>query len=221
MRSFEVARLLGLAIWLGAAACGSVSGQVDGSGSGGQAGAGTDAGGGASGTAAASGTSGAAGAAGASGTITFELVLPAGKPFCDQWSMCALAAPSHLEILTAAGQALTLAAPLCADRCGSPCQITACPPLACVAAFGTVLTGAEAPWDGTTYTDGTCPSTGNSCTARTHAPAGSYVARMCATPGTLNPPDGGLAQCAATGPVECVDVPFTYPGPSPVVAHLP
>lgn len=54
------------------------------------------------------------------------------------------------------------------------------------------------------------------------APAGRYVAKMCATPGNLKTADGGFpSTCTATGPIECVDVPFDFPGPSPVVGTLP
>ena len=69
------------------------------------------------------------------------------------------------------------------------------------------------------------PSTcGNhvSCLEAAFAPAGHYVARMCATPGDLRTADGGFEPtCTATGPIECVDVPFDFPGPSPVVGTLP
>ena len=54
------------------------------------------------------------------------------------------------------------------------------------------------------------------------APAGHYVARMCATPGTITTADGGFpSKCTATGAVECVDVPFDFPGSSPIIGTLP
>jgi hypothetical protein len=79
----------------------------------------------------------------------------------------------------------------------------------------------DVPWDGATHSTSTC---GNnvSCYQPGFAPAGHYVARMCATPGNLTPADGSVrSTCTATGPVECVDVPFDFPGPSPVVGTLP
>jgi hypothetical protein len=53
-------------------------------------------------------------------------------------------------------------------------------------------------------------------------PAGHYVAKMCATPGKLATADGGFpSTCTATGPIECIGVPFDFPGPSPIVGTLP
>jgi hypothetical protein len=63
---------------------------------------------------------------------------------------------------------------------------------------------------------------GNSCYQPNHVAPGRYVARMCATPGTLSPPDAGFqSTCTASGPAQCADVPFDYPGPTPVVGKLP
>jgi hypothetical protein len=40
--------------------------------------------------------------------------------------------------------------------------------------------------------------------------------------GTLSPPDAGFqSTCTASGPAQCVDVPFDYPGPTPVGGNLP
>ena len=52
--------------------------------------------------------------------------------------------------------------------------------------------------------------------------AGQHVARMCATPGTLGQDaDTGLAACTASGPEECVEVPFMIPSSTVVEASLP
>ena len=83
------------------------------------------------------------------------------------------------------------------------------------------VTTAELSWDGSIYPTSTC---GNnvSCYQPGFAPAGHYVAKMCATPGTLKTAANGITStCTATGPVECVDVPFDFPGASPVVGTLP
>ncbi len=50
---------------------------------------------------------------------------------------------------------------------------------------------------------------------------GTYVARFCATPGTLGTSDGGPPVCTPTGPQECVEVPFAFPSSQPVVITLP
>lgn len=76
-------------------------------------------------------------------------------------------------------------------------------------------------WDGLSYTGSTCGN-GMGCYQPGFAPAGHYVARMCATPGNLTTADGGFpTTCGATGLIECVDVPFDFPGASPVVGTLP
>ena len=75
-------------------------------------------------------------------------------------------------------------------------------------------------WDGSSYATSTC---GNkmTCYQPIIAPAGHYVAKMCATPGNITTVDGGFpTTCTATGPDECIDVPFDFPGPSPVVGTL-
>jgi hypothetical protein len=155
---------------------------------------------------------------GVSDTITLQLVLPARESFCDQTMGCNGAAP-HFTILEN-GQPLTIATPPCPTICSATCKAELCP-LLCVAPHGVAVTAPELKWDGTFYKTSTCGQ-GTSCYAPGHAPAGKYVARMCATPGTSSTPDGGfVSACTATGPAACVDVPFEYPGPTPVVGHLP
>jgi hypothetical protein len=60
-----------------------------------------------------------------------------------------------------------------------------------------------------------------SCTRSRFAPAGNYVARFCATPGTLGTSDGGAPVCTATGPEECVEAEFVFPSSRPVIITLP
>jgi hypothetical protein len=57
--------------------------------------------------------------------------------------------------------------------------------------------------------------------ATTIAPVGTYVARFCATPGTLGTSDGGAQSCAVTGAQECVEVQFDFPSSQPVLVALP
>jgi len=82
------------------------------------------------------------------------------------------------------------------------------------------VTGPTMQWDGTIYPVSSC-GMGTTCYDQLHAAPGHYVVRMCATPGTLSSPDAGFqSTCTASGPIQCVDVPFDYPGTSPVVGHL-
>jgi hypothetical protein len=167
-----------------------------------------------------SGGSGVAGMGGSTGgppgSVTLRLVIPAGRSFCDQTTGCD--GPWHIDILNAAGQALGLAIPFCSTICSTACVPQACPGLGC-AGHGVAVKTTDFPWDGSSYGTSTC---GNNltCYLPGFAPPGHYVARMCATPGNLT--DGPfITTCTTTGPVECVDVPFDFPGPSPVVGTLP
>jgi hypothetical protein len=150
--------------------------------------------------------------------VTLRLTVPANKSFCEQSSGCN-GPPSHFTIL-ADGKPVAISTPPCPTICSATCQSLACP-LSCIAPHGSVVSGAEVKWDGTVYPMSTCGQ-GTSCYAPMHLPAGKYVARMCATPGALDPPDGGFnSTCVASGPAVCVDVPFELPSTSPVVGHLP
>jgi hypothetical protein len=151
-------------------------------------------------------------------SVTLQLTVPTNKSFCEQSTGCN-GPPSHFTIL-ADGKPVAVSTPPCPTLCSGTCQPLACP-LLCVAPHGSAVTTAELKWDGTVYAMSTCGQ-GTSCYAPMHLPAGKYVARMCATPGSLNPPDGGFnSTCVASGPAECVDVPFEFPSSSPVVGHLP
>jgi hypothetical protein len=84
-----------------------------------------------------------------------------------------------------------------------------------------MFTGAQLDWDGSSYTASTCGANVG-CYEKTQVPAGHYIARMCGTPGKVDNADAGFqASCVASGPLACVDVPFDYPGPTPVVGNLP
>jgi hypothetical protein len=154
-----------------------------------------------------------------SSTITLKVSVPADRPYCDQTSGCT--APTHFQILTADGKALAFSQPTCTVSCSSTCQAAICPLGICLAPHGTMFTGTSMDWDGSYYTMSTC---GNDigCYQKNQAPQGKYIARMCGTPGKLDNPDGGFqANCVASGAQVCVDVPFVYPGPTPVVGKLP
>jgi hypothetical protein len=151
------------------------------------------------------------------GTVTLKLVLPAAKTFCDQSSTCATDA--HITVLDSSGQPVPSGIPFCSTLCSSACMPSPCPGFACIAQGFPVVTK-EYPWDGSAFATSTCGAK-MTCYQPGFVPAGHYVARMCATPGTLSS-DGGLPQtCTATGPLECVDVPFEFPSATPVVGQLP
>jgi hypothetical protein len=163
----------------------------------------------------------------ASTTIDFQFKLPANTSYCDQTMGCT--SPTHFTIMTTQNSmmtpqdyALPISTPICATSCSS-CQPMLCPAIACIAPHGVDITAVppELQWNGTYYQSSICGA-GNACYASLTASAGHYIARMCATPGTLSPPDAGFqSTCTASGPAQCVDVPFDYPGPTPVVGKLP
>jgi hypothetical protein len=155
---------------------------------------------------------------GSPGSVTLRLVIPMSQSFCDQSSTCG--GSSHITILNSAGQAVGISVPWCSTICSTVCKPSPCPAIACISE-GMVVKTTELPWDGSSYTTSTC---GNqmSCYQPGFAPPGHYVAKMCATPGKVTTADGGFpSTCTATGPIECVDVPFDFPGPTPVVGTLP
>jgi hypothetical protein len=124
----------------------------------------------------------------------------------------------HITILDGAGQMVVTDIPSCSRTC-STCAPTVCPPIFCAAQAPPAQE--ELTWDGRSAAPSTC---GNDllCYAPAFVPAGRYVARMCATPGTLTPTAGGPpTACTATAPEECADVPFDLPGPSPIVGAVP
>jgi hypothetical protein len=155
---------------------------------------------------------------GVSATITFELKLPTNASYCDETMGCS--SPTHFSILSPDGKELPLSTTICPTYCSS-CRPLLCPAIACVAPHGVAVTEPTFQWDGMIYPMSTC-GTGTACYDELHAASGHYVVRMCATPGTLSQPDGGLlSTCTATGATQCVDVPFDYPGTSTVVGQLP
>ena len=170
------------------------------------------------------------GGAGASspGTTTLRLTLPPTQSFCDENPSCTTT--QHLWILNPSGEALTLGGALCQVDCAS-CTPTPCIELsagACPAGnFGVAVSSYDYTWDGTYIESGGCDPNGASpgaavaCVSPQFASPGMYVARFCATPGTLSTPDGGFPTCTTTGAQECVEVGFAFPAPEPVVITLP
>ncbi len=131
--------------------------------------------------------------------------------------------------MTASGQALSLGSVGCSISCSS-CTGNLCPEVPVIACpvgnYGVAVTDYDVTWDGSYVESGACEPSGASaaisCLDAKVAPAGTYVARFCATPGILSTPDGGGFQsCTTTGPQECVEVRFELPSAQPVVITLP
>ena len=190
-------------------------------------GAGTGIGGATAGTGgsnggAGTGANGGSGGDGGLGTVTLQLVVPTATSFCDQTAMCGARGP-HITISTADGKDVPMIRPGCGVFCGAngTCDQQGCTPGPCAVSQGFAYTGETSNWDGTSVGTSICGA-GVVCTTFPHVADGNYVAHMCATPGTLSMSDGGFyPTCTATGPVECIDVPFTMPSATPVVGSLP
>lgn len=143
------------------------------------------------------------------GSIEFEMDVAPGASTIYCSGAGAGCAAGWLSILPPgdAGE-LTIDAP-CLTEC-SVCQPMTCPGLACAAPIPVTAAGEKRTWDGTFYTSGTCGS-GFTCTSPSCAPAGQYVARMCADAEQV--PDAAVGACLAATTPTCVDVDFDWPPP--------
>jgi len=151
------------------------------------------------------------------GTVTLRLQLTPGQSFCDAVDGCSY--PVHVFIGKEPGNWLTTGR---ASACGVDCSTCAaqpCPalaPIICAATTGVAVTDVEATWDGSYVQQSTCGGAAATCYSSRFVPGGRYVARLCATPGTL-----ADTTCTPTGPQECSDVTFDLPGPAVVEVPLP
>jgi len=147
-------------------------------------------------------------------SVTLRLVLPEDRPYCDR-----CAGRSHVTILDDTGRAIeTTGSPGCTTKC-STCTASSCPAIPCIPQALPVEN--DLTWDGMTTAPSICGA-GVACSVPALARAGSYVAHMCATPGTFTAADASFGgTCTATGPEACVDVPFTFPGAVVVTGRLP
>jgi hypothetical protein len=79
-------------------------------------------------------------------------------------------------------------------------------------------------WDGAFQEPGTCANS-LACHTLRYAPAGRYVASMCATPGRIitgvADETGNDQTCEPAGEIECVQLQFDFPSSQPVVGVLP
>jgi hypothetical protein len=160
------------------------------------------------------------------GMVSFRLLLPSTRSFCDQQPNCG-SFPDHISFATESGEFLPFRTwGFCEQDCSHP---SACPkiiPTPCIPPSGVAVTKVEGSWDGG-YLEWSKFSDGTSCYSSKYVLPGRYVAWLCVTPGTLSetasPLDGGAptTTCTATGPQECVQAPFNIPGPSPIEVALP
>ena len=195
---------LGLSLAVCAGACGSSgSGSASSGGAAGSSGAG-------------GGGGGSGGSAGSPGKVTLTFEVPSSKTYCQQGEC---GASSSIAIKDASGTVLLRSPGDCYTPCDT-CQALPCPGYACQPQ-GYAVKGESFEWDGTYWKSGTCGAS-SSCLAHQFATPGKYTAVMCATPGTLETSDATqVAQCVASGPAECVEVPFDFPTSQPVIGKLP
>lgn len=154
---------------------------------------------------------------GSPGTAELRLVVPAGGSYCDQRSPCD--PQGNISIQDEAGRPVPISLPYCPFTCNAICAPPPCLPIVCQP-VGSAFTGEQRIWDGQLFAMSTC-GMNTGCYQARHAPAGRYLAVMCATPGRLTGGDGGPASCQATGVRTCIEVPFDFPSAAPVIGHLP
>ncbi len=180
---------------------------------------GTGATGGGTGT---GGAIGAGGAAGSPGSVKFVLSAPPPGSYCDQIS-CQFGSVPHLSITRPDGSTVNITQTLCGTTDCDSCAPLLCPELAvlCPAPQGIPYTGGTWTWDGSYLAGATCGASHVACSDRTYAPAGRYVAHLCATPGSVVSQDAGLPACVSAGPPVCVQASFDFPGSGTVAITLP
>jgi hypothetical protein len=222
MTNFNIAFatfLATIAAFLGGCGGQESSGSTTNMGSTGGAGNGT-------GGAAGSGTDGSAGTGGTGGnggnatctkaTVTFQMIAwrPDGGTPADYCAGMGCGG-QWLSIKTAAGEQLDRSF-LCGVKCDG-CLPVPCPPIACFLPQHLPAEGTTETWDGTYFASETCGA-GMQCKQPTCVAASSHlVATMCAYPSVG--PDSGF-DCMGSSTPSCVDVPFDYPSPGPVVGTI-
>jgi len=155
---------------------------------------------------------------GSPGTVTFRLVLPSTRSFCDHLPACQLGV-THVSVTSTIGEPIQTSPGVCPTYCSAQCTPLLCP-LICPISSDVALTNVEGSWDGSYYEASTCGSNTACLNKRFVAPS-VYVVQMCATPGTLAEGDAGPPTCTPSGREECAGVPFMFPSPSVVEASLP
>ena len=200
-----------LAVWFFAVACSSGSGSGAG-GSGGQAA--SSGSGGQSGSGGSGGSSATGGTSPGTAKLTFKV--SSKRTYCAQADCNGNS--SHISIKDSSDKTLRLSPGDCYTPCDT-CKMLPCPGAACQQ-MGVAVNGDQMIWDGRYFEASTCGQEAN-CLNKKYAAPGKFTARMCATPGTLAKDQFDVAQCTASGPQECVDVSFDFPGTQTYTGQLP
>ncbi len=139
------------------------------------------------------------------GSVLFQLTAANPDAHCiGAPNSCTL---DWLSLRNANGDDVVIDAPCTAD-CAT-CEPVGCPAY-CAIPTRMTAAGVQRTWDGTYYAAGTCG--GMTCALRSCAPAGRYVAKMCAYPDLSSGGAGGV--CSPSPAPRCVDVAFDWPPPS-------
>jgi hypothetical protein len=184
----------------GGSGSGAVSGSASGSAASGASsgGAGTGASSGGAGTGASSGST-TCPAAGDSVTFEMSVASTVNATYC--YGYCT---GVFVTVRDPSGAVVAISQP-CVTDCNA-CRPIACSAL-CRAPSPLTTTPAQIVWDGSDWVGSTCGAN-VSCDHNTCAPAGPYVATMCASLGTAS---AGLACAAASQNTTCKDFPFDWP----------
>jgi hypothetical protein len=145
--------------------------------------------------------------------VTVKVTIAPGVAYCDEESFCD--SDSHFAIRDQSGKWLNLT-PTCSPLCDGACIQPPCPGAACIRS-GMAYLGEQRVWSGGHIEHSTCGAS-IQCYRERFVPPGRYVAVACATPGTVEWPDGGAnnPQCKKTGDRECAEVAFDLPSSGPV-----
>jgi hypothetical protein len=140
----------------------------------------------------------------------------------------------HFWLADGAAAGLTLGPAYCSVDCAT-CSEAACPELGAIQCpagnVGVAVVSSAFTWDGSYVANGSCAAVSGptgpvsrsvACVRQQFAAPGTYTARFCATPGTLeNSPDGGAALCTPSGAQVCTEVGFVYPAVQQIAITLP
>jgi hypothetical protein len=157
------------------------------------------------------GTSGSGDSSCVEGAITFKLSVDPGSTstYCSSGPF-SCGQQDWLSISSANGTNYTLDAGECSVSCGA-CQPVECSNI-CLEPSVITSQGLELTWHGSIVVSGTCGA-GLACLGSGCAPAGQYVAQMCAYPELGAESAATFCENASQTPT-CVTVPFTWP-PAP------
>ena len=151
-----------------------------------------------------------------------SLLLPSKRSFCDQRRSAAARSRATSAFLTPSGEPLPRRS---TGWCPQDCSNSASVPLDSADPVrrpptGVAVTKVEGTWDGS-YVECVDCGDGIACIQRHVRAAGALRGGHVRDPGDAHgdgcTADGGAPTptCTATGPQECVEVPFNIPGPSP------